>query len=40
VAFTDRVAEVLEQLETRPDALRRRAERASRFIAELSTDIG
>jgi len=34
VAFTDRVAEVLEQLETRPDALRRRAERASRFIAE------
>ena len=34
VAFTDRVAEILEKLETRPDALRRRAERASRFIAE------
>ena len=34
VRFADRVAEVLDALETRPDELRSRAEAASRFIAE------
>ena len=34
VAFADRVAEILEKLETRPDDLRARAEQASRFIAD------
>jgi glycosyltransferase involved in cell wall biosynthesis len=34
VAFADRVAEILRELESRPDALRVRAEKASRFIAD------
>lgn len=34
VAFADRVAEILRQLEDRPDALRLRTEKASRFIAD------
>ena len=34
VGFADRVADVLQTLETRPDALRSRRERASRFISD------
>jgi glycosyltransferase involved in cell wall biosynthesis len=34
VAFTETVACVLEQLDTRPDELRARARKASQFIAE------
>ena len=34
VSFADHVAEVLDQLANEPEALRRRAEAASRFIAD------